>query len=87
MIACGEKLPSLSPTASVLRHTRSRSAILAHTRMRMRRGRREVESEENGREAMALLALAEMLVRLFGQVVEWSCGYFDDRSGSEKLTQ
>jgi hypothetical protein len=53
----------------------------------VRRGRREVESEENGRGALALLALAEMLIRLFGQTVEWSYGYFDDRSGSEKLTQ
>ena len=75
----------------------------------MRRGRREMESEENGREALALLALAEMPMhfaslrgppwtpssswtpstpsRLFGQMVEWSYGYFDDRSGSEKLTQ
>ena len=53
----------------------------------MRRGRREVESEENGREALASLALAEMLIRLFGQMVEWSYGYFDDRSSSEKLTQ
>jgi len=53
----------------------------------MRRGRRGVESEEHGREALALLALAEMLIRLFGQMVEWSYGYYDDRSGSEKLTQ
>ena len=87
MIAGDEKLPSLSPTVSVLRHTRSRSAILANTHLRMRRGRREAKSEENGREALALLALAEMPIRLFGQMVEWSYGYFDDRSGSEKLTQ
>jgi len=53
----------------------------------MRRGRREVESEENGREALALPARAEMPIRLFGQMVEWSDGYFDDRSGSEKLAQ
>jgi len=46
-----------------------------------------VESEKNGREVLALLALAEMLIRLFGQMVEWSYGYFDDRSGSERLTQ
>ena len=55
--------------------------------LRMRRGRREMESEENGREALALPALAEMTIRLFGQMVEWSYGYLDDRSGSEKLTQ
>jgi len=46
-----------------------------------------MESEENGREALALPALAEMTIRLFGQMVEWSYGYLDDRSGSEKLTQ
>ena len=43
----------------------------------MRRGRRE---------APALLALAEMSIRLVGQMFEWSYGYSDDRSGSEKLT-
>ena len=53
----------------------------------MRQGRREVESEENSREALALLARAEMPIRLFGQMVEWSDGYFDDRSGSQKLTE
>jgi len=53
----------------------------------MRRGRRETESEENGREALALPALAEMPIRLFGQMVEWPYGSFDDRSGSEKLTK
>ena len=36
---------------------------------------------------VALLALAEMPVRLFGQMVAWSYGHFADRSGSEKLTQ
>ena len=52
----------------------------------MRRGRRKVKSEENSRKALALLALAEMLICLFGQMVEWSRSYFDDRSGSVKLT-
>ena len=46
-----------------------------------------MEPEENGREAFALPDLAEMQIRLFGQMVEWSYGDFDDRSGSEKLTQ
>jgi len=44
---------TVSPTLSALRPTRSRSAILASTHLRMRRGRREVESEKNGREALA----------------------------------
>jgi len=34
-----------------------------------------------------LLAVAEISMRLFGQMFEWSYGDFDDRSGSEKLTQ
>jgi hypothetical protein len=53
----------------------------------MRRGRREEGIGENGRETLALPALAEMPMRLFGQMFEWSYGYFDDRSGSEKLTE
>jgi hypothetical protein len=34
-----------------------------------------------------LTGSAEMQIRLFGQSVEWSDGYFDDRSRSENLAQ
>jgi hypothetical protein len=39
------------------------------------------------REAIATLALLKCQFRLVGQVLEWPYGYFDDRSGSEKLMQ
>src|SRR6185503_4245094 len=48
--------PRLSNDVSVLRHTRSRSASSAG-HVRVRRGRREFESDRCGREALALLAL------------------------------
>jgi len=52
----------------------------------MRRGRREMEEEEMPRGG-GLAGSAETRIRLSGQMFEWSYGYFDDRSGSEKLTQ
>jgi hypothetical protein len=52
----------------------------------MRRGRREMESEEETPRGGRLAGSAETTICLFGQMVEWSYGYFDDRSGSEKLT-
>src|SRR5688500_3922203 len=64
-----------NPTVSGLRHTRSRSAILASTHVRMRRGRRETESEEEMPRGGRLAGSAETRVRLFGQMVEWSYGY------------
>jgi hypothetical protein len=30
---------------------------------------------------------AETRIRLFGQMFEWAYGYFEDRSGNEKVTQ
>ena len=53
----------------------------------MRRGRRDKESEEEMPRGGCLAGFAETRIRLFGQMFEWSYGYFDDRSGSEKLTQ
>jgi hypothetical protein len=53
----------------------------------MRRGRREKDSNGNGREGFASLASPEMEFCLFGQMVEWSFGYVDDRSGSKKLSE
>jgi hypothetical protein len=52
----------------------------------MRRGRREGRSGQTDREAFALLVFC-IEFRLFGQTLEWSYGYFDDRSGSENLTE
>jgi hypothetical protein len=43
---------------------------------------REEEPRGGGREWIWRNA-----IRLSGQVLEWAYGYFDDRSGSEKLTQ
>ena len=48
-----------NPTVSDLRHTRSRSAILASTHARMRRGRREMESEEEMPRGGRLACFAE----------------------------
>jgi len=53
----------------------------------MRRDRREMESEEELPRGGRLAGSAKAPICLFGQMVEWSYGYFDDRSGSEKLTQ
>jgi hypothetical protein len=53
----------------------------------MRRGRREVESEEEMPQGGRLDGSAESRIRLFGQMFEWAHGHFDDRSGSEKLTE
>jgi len=53
----------------------------------MRRGRRETESEREQPRGARLAGSGRNAIRLFGQMVEWSYGYFDDRSGSEKLTQ
>jgi hypothetical protein len=53
----------------------------------MRRGRREMESEEEMPRGGRLAGSAETPICLFGQFVEWSYGYLDDRSGSEKLTE
>jgi hypothetical protein len=46
-----------------------------------------MESEEELPRGGRLAGSAETPMRLFGQMVEWSYGYFDDRSGSEKLPQ
>jgi hypothetical protein len=46
-----------------------------------------MHSEEECREVVALLAPLKTPTCLFGQLVEWSYGHFDDRSGSGKLTQ
>jgi hypothetical protein len=53
----------------------------------MRRGRRETESEEKMPRDGRLASSAETPICLFGQMVEWSYGYFDDRSVSEKLEE
>jgi len=52
----------------------------------MRRGRREMDSVGNDREG-SLTGFAESEFCLVGQMVEWSYGYFDDRSGSENLAE
>ena len=53
----------------------------------MRRGRRQSDSDNHGREALALLASLQGEFRLFGQAVEWTYGCSADRSGSENLTE
>jgi hypothetical protein len=45
-----------------------------------------MEIGKNSREAPAPAGSAARSIRLCGQMFEWSYGYFDDRSGSEKLT-
>jgi len=55
--------------------------------LRMRRGRREMDSEGEMPRGGRPTGSAETRIRLFGQMFEWPYGYFDDRSGSEKLTQ
>jgi hypothetical protein len=53
----------------------------------MRRGRREGISDDQSREALALLGFVEAEFRLSGQALEWADGCSEDRSGSEKLTE
>jgi hypothetical protein len=52
----------------------------------MRRGRREMVSVEMAARR-SLIGFAEGRFCLFGQMVEWSYGYFDDRSGSDNLSE
>ena len=74
-------------TVSVLRPTRSRSASSAG------RPRKNAARPPGARigpvwpRGARLAGFAERGFCLFGQTVEWPYGYFDDRSGSEKLTQ
>jgi hypothetical protein len=53
----------------------------------MRRGRREMVAKVKGRQAPRLAGSGARSIRLVGQTLEWSYRYFDDRSGSEKLTE
>jgi hypothetical protein len=46
-----------------------------------------MESEKKCRYVVASMNLLQREIRLFGQMFERAYGYFDDRSGSEKLTQ
>jgi hypothetical protein len=46
-----------------------------------------MELEEEMPRGRRLASSPETPICLFGQMVEWSDGYFDDRSGSEKLTE
>ena len=75
-------------TASVLRHTRSRSAISA-----LRPAARHLALPASLRaDALRFASWASDGLRplrhcLFGQALEWPYGDFDDRSGSENLTQ
>jgi hypothetical protein len=46
-----------------------------------------MESEEEMPQGGRLISSAETRICLFGQMVEWSYGHFDDRSGSEKLSE
>ena len=46
-----------------------------------------MSSEGYRREASRLAGFAESRFCLFGQVLEWQYGDFDDRSGSENLTE
>ena len=72
---------------SVLRPTRSRSSNSAMGPLELRRRRRETSPDENGRATSRPLAPPIGEFCLFGQVLEWAYGNFDDRSGSEHLTQ
>ena len=45
------------------------------------------KSEKKCRKVVASMDLLKHEFRLFGQMFEWAHGYFDDRSGNEKLTQ
>jgi len=46
-----------------------------------------MESDQEMPRGGRLDGSAETRIRLSGQMFEWAYGYFDDRSGSEKLTQ
>jgi hypothetical protein len=83
-VSCFVGRPHHSTTPSGLRHTRSRSAISEGSHDRCGEAAAKNGSIGGGREVLAPWDV-EADFCLFGQVVEWSYGCFDDRSGSEKL--
>jgi hypothetical protein len=72
--------PRTSAAASALRHTRSRSASSAKGPLERRREPAARRSRWESPRMPRLAGFDDGRLCLFGQVLEWACAYFDNRS-------